>query len=89
MREATRKFLLDLLERAGKTFIQTYLATWVLLSAIGEGVGAGNADAFDTLFTLNNVKAGVVGVALSFATSIGSRQIGRNDSASAVDEVAA
>jgi hypothetical protein len=89
MRETTRRFLLDLIERAGKTFIQTYLATWILLAGIGDDVGAGGSGAYDTLFTLNNVKAGVVGVALSFATSFGSRSVGRRDSASIVDEVAA
>jgi hypothetical protein len=81
----TRRFLLDAAERAGKTFAQAYFGLWLLRAGLGDAeLAEPRAAAFDLLFTLDNVKAGVVGVALSVATSIGSRQIGRRDDASLV-----
>jgi hypothetical protein len=64
-------------ERMGKTFVQFYLGFWMLsmglLNTTAEVAGPG---AFDSLFTIDNAKAGVVGVALSLATSIGTKGFG-------------
>lgn len=71
------KFFKELAERAAKTFGQFYLGSWLFLS--------GKSADFDHLFTTTNVKAGIVGVALSAATSLGSRKFGPDeDSASIV-----
>lgn len=67
-----KRWVADTAERAGRTFGQSYLAVWV----------AAGGTAFDTLFTVTNLKAGVVGVALSVAVSVGAKQSGPNDSAS-------
>lgn len=71
-----QRFLLDAAERAVKTFFQSAFAAWVAL---------GNGD-FDHLFTLDNLEAGVVGVAASFATSLASKKAGADDSASLLPE---
>jgi hypothetical protein len=72
MSSATKRFIADLAERAGKVFIYAYLASWV-----SRGVE------YDTLFTQDNAEAGVVGLALSLAVSVGiARHVGSNDSAS-------
>ena len=63
---------MDALERAGRTFGQAYLAAWV----------AYGGAAYDELFTVDNLKAGVVGLALSFAVSLGAKKRGADDSAS-------
>lgn len=78
-----KQFIRDVVERMSKTFFQAYFAAWTLIAFVGTGLG--NAGAFDSLFTMNNVKAGVVGAALSFFTSIGSRPVGDQDSASLVE----
>ena len=62
------EFIAKTIERASKTFIQFYLGSWLFLS--------GAAADFEHLFTVENVKAGVVGLALSLVASIGSRNIG-------------
>jgi hypothetical protein len=67
----TGRWLADTGERAGRTFLQGYFAVWL---AFGAG--------FDTLFTLDNLKAGVVATALSVAMSMGAKKAGANDSAS-------
>lgn len=66
-----REFVAKTAERAVKTFLQFYLGYWLFLS--------GAAADFDHLFTQDNVEAGVVGLALSVATSIGTKNIGPND----------
>ncbi len=63
-----QEFITKTAERAAKTFAQFFFANWILLS--------GKAADFDHLFTASNLKAGVVGVALSIATSLGSKGIG-------------
>ncbi len=63
----------EVVERAVKTFIQAYLAVWV----------AGGPE-YDTLFTTFNLQAGVVGVALSLATSALSWNLGQKKGPSAV-----
>jgi hypothetical protein len=68
------KFIKDAAERAVKTFIQAYLAAWVV---------AGSD--FDALTDMANVKIGVVAVAASIAMSMGLKNVGPNKgSASAV-----
>lgn len=81
----TKRFLKDMGERAGKSFAQGYFAFWLLTAGWAKDDIKGSAAAFDTLFTLNNVKAGVVMTAFSIATSYGSRTVGRSDSASLVE----
>jgi hypothetical protein len=48
MSSATKRFIADLAERAGKVFIYAYLASWV-----SRGVE------YDTLFTQDNVSVGI------------------------------
>lgn len=77
-----KKFIVDTAERGARTFGQFYLGFWLLSAGLlGTGADA-NADAFDLLFTWDNVKAGVVGLALSVATAIGAKPFGDKDSAS-------
>lgn len=71
MNDKTKRWLADAAERAARTFGQAYLAAWVALGAD-----------FDHLFTRNNLEAGVVGLALSLAVSVGARKRGADDSAS-------
>ena len=77
----SRAWLKDAAERASKTFFQAYIAFWLVASQMAEN----QADMFDTLFTADNVKAGVVGVALSFGTSGVSKLRGNAESASLVE----
>lgn len=70
-------FIAKLAERAAKTFLQFYFANWIYF-------GDGAVD-YEHLFTEANVKAGVVGLALSVATSVGTKNVGPdNDSPSVV-----
>jgi hypothetical protein len=68
---ATKRWLADSAERAGRTAVQSYLAVWV----------AGTPD-FDHLFTRSNLEGAVVGLALSLAMSVGAKKRGADDSAS-------
>ncbi len=72
MSPSLRRWALDTAERAAMTFAQAYLAVWV---AVGGAT-------YNTLFTVNNVQAGVVGLALAVAVAVGAKQIGASDSAS-------
>jgi hypothetical protein len=77
MSDATKKFLKDLAERAGKTFVQGYLAFWLLTSGLGDTPAeVPTASGFDTLFTMDNVKAGAVALALSVASSVLTKRVG-------------
>jgi hypothetical protein len=68
------KFFKDTAERAVRTFLQAYLASWV----------ATGAD-YDGLLDSANLKIGVTAVALSVAMSMGLKKVGPNkDSASAI-----
>lgn len=62
------KFIKSTVERATKTFLQGYLAFWLVNPAAPVQ--------YETLFTTNNLKAGVVALALSVATSVGSKGVG-------------
>lgn len=65
-------FMKDAVERAVRTFLQAYLGVWI----------ATGAD-FDGLVDTDNLKVGVVAVALSVAMSMGLKKVGPNkDSAS-------
>jgi len=67
-------FIKDAAERAVKTFIQAYLGVWMATGADFDGLASGD-----------NLKAGVVAVALSIAMSMGLKNVGPNKgSASAV-----
>lgn len=67
-------FIKETAERAARTFLQAYLGVWV----------ATGAD-FDGLVDSDNLKTGVVAVALSIAMSMGLKNVGPNKgSASAV-----
>jgi hypothetical protein len=60
-------FIKDTVERAARTFLQAYLGVWL----------ATGAD-FDGLTNSDNLKAGVVAVALSVAMSMGLKKVGTN-----------
>lgn len=60
-------FVKDTAERAVRTFLQAYLAAWVV---------AGSD--FDALTDMTNVKTGVVAVAASIAMSMGLKKVGPN-----------
>lgn len=79
-------FVKDATERLAKTFVQFYLGFWLLTVGLLDtsAVSSGTADAFDTLFTTDNLKAGVVGVALSLVTSFASKPFGNKEDASLV-----
>jgi hypothetical protein len=79
-------FVKDAGERLAKTFVQFYLGFWLLTIGLLDTVAVqpGTADAFSTLFTVDNLKAGVVGVALSLATSFASKPFGNKEDASLV-----
>jgi len=62
---------LSMADRLVKTFVGGYLTFWLLTAGLGDTTASTNpSSAFDTLFTWNNVKAGVVAVALSFAQNV-------------------
>lgn len=65
-------FIKDAAERAARTFLQAYLGVWIATGAN-----------FDGLVDTENLKVGVVAVALSVAMSMGLKKVGPNkDSAS-------
>lgn len=81
-----RRFLTDLVERAAKTFVQGYLTFWVLAAGItNTPAEIPGASAYDALFTVANLKAGLVALAWSVATSLLSKPAGNPGSASLVD----
>lgn len=70
-------WLLSVGERLSKSFVQGYIAMWTLTSGLGgTAADVPNAGAFDTLFTVDNVKAGVVMAVLSAGTSFLSTPFG-------------
>lgn len=72
MSDKTKRWLADTAERAVRTFLQAYFAVWFTV---------GNTE-YETLFTATNLKAGVVGVAISVGMSVGAKKRGADDSAS-------
>ena len=77
-------FVRDAAERLAKTFMQFYFGFWLLTAGLLNTTAdiGGSAGAFDTLFTVDNLKAGVVGMALSLATSVASKPFGNKEDAS-------
>jgi hypothetical protein len=69
----SNKFLKDVIERAMRTFLQGFLGAWV----------AGGAD-FDGLVSSDNLKIGIVAVALSVAMSIGLKNVGKNKNSASI-----
>jgi hypothetical protein len=67
------EFIKDAAERAVRTFFQGYLGAWL----------ATGAD-FDGLVDVDNLKVGVVAVALSIAMSMGLRGVGHNKESGSV-----
>lgn len=73
---------LSTIERLVKTFVQGYVAMWFLVAGLTNPTfDQPNAGAFDVLFTMNNLKAGVVAAALSFVTSLASTPFGADKGA--------
>ena len=69
-------------ERMAKSFVQGYLAFWLLAAGLtNSSADQPNADAFDLLFTWDNVKAGIVTMVLSLATSFASTPLGPDKNA--------
>lgn len=66
-------FAKDAAERAVRTFLQGYLGAWL----------ATGAD-FDGLVSTDNLKVGVVAVALSVAMSMGLKKVGPNKNSASV-----
>lgn len=66
-------FIKDTVERAARTFLQAYLSFWMVSGAD-----------FDGLTNADNLKAGVVAVALSIAMSMGLKNIGPNKNSGSV-----
>jgi len=66
-------FVKDAAERAARTFLQGYLGSWL----------ATGAD-FDGLVSTDNLKVGVVAVALSVAMSMGLKKVGKNKESASV-----
>lgn len=72
-------FIKDIAERASKTFLQFYLGFWLLTNGLlNTDAATPSPDMFDTLFTSDNLKAGVVGLALSLATNFVTKPFGRD-----------
>lgn len=87
MLEKDQKFLRDMAERAAKTAVQAYFTLWTMTAVLGTGpeLGSPKASAFNSLFTLNNLKAAAVGAAYSLFTSILSKPVSDDSSASLVE----
>jgi hypothetical protein len=66
-------FIKDTAERAARTFLQAYLSVWLVTGAD-----------FDGLVDTENLKAGVVAVALSVAMSMGLKKVGPNKDSGSV-----
>jgi hypothetical protein len=73
----TKVWLLSTGERLIKTFLQGYLAFFMLASGLGNTPATvGSAGVFNLLFTMDNVKAGAAAAVLSFLTSVASTPVG-------------
>lgn len=66
-------FIKDTVERAGRTFLQGYLGAWLAGGAAAEG-----------LWATDNLKVGLVAVALSVAMSLGLKKVGSNKESGSV-----
>lgn len=80
-----RELLLDIAERAGRTFLQFYFGAWMLAAGLLDtNFDIPNASAYDLLFTMTNLKAGIVGLALTVAMGLGTAKIHNTDTASVI-----
>ena len=70
----SKRYLADLGERAVRTFIQGFFGVWL--------VNPSEPIEFDTLFTVTNLKAGLVMAALSIGMAVVGKPVGNPDSAS-------
>lgn len=81
-----RELVLDIAERAGRTFLQFYFGAWMLAAGLlNTDFDQPRGDAFDHLFTMDNFKAGIVGVALTIAMGLGTSRFGNKDTASVIE----
>ena len=73
----SKVWLLSTAERLAKSFLQGYIAFWTLTAGLGNTPAeVASSAAFDSLFTWDNVKAGVVMAFLSVGTSLLSTPFG-------------
>jgi hypothetical protein len=70
----SKRYLADLGERAVRTFLQGFFGVWL--------VNPSEPIEFDSLFTVTNLKAGLVMAALSIGMAVVGKPIGNPDSAS-------
>ena len=80
-RKALIKYWQDVAERAGWTFIEGY-AGWWLIAAGGALKDRDFVGAYDYLFTVNNLRAGVVVMAISIVKSRLVKNVGEPSTAS-------
>lgn len=73
----TKRFLIDAAERVATTFVEVFLATWLIL---------GDTQA-DRLWTWTNAKLGLTAGALAAGKAVLTTLKGRRDSASLADAV--
>lgn len=69
-----KKWVLDAAERMGKTFVQGFLLAWLVFQDAS----------WDQFVDVDNLKAGIVGGALSLATSVVSKKVGSPRTAAAL-----
>ena len=67
------QFIKDTVERGVRTFVQAYLSVWLVTGADFDGLTNGD-----------NLKSGVVAVALSVAMSMGLKKVGANKDSGSV-----
>jgi hypothetical protein len=85
MSPTTKKYIKDLVERAAKTFAQTWVA--VSLAAAGLADTAfeqPNEALFDALFSASTLKIAAVGAVLSVLTSFASKPVGPDNSSASL-----
>lgn len=73
----TRRFIIDWLERTAATFVEAFLAVWLIV---------GDTDP-DHLFTTTNAKVGLLAGVLATAKALLATLRGRRDSASLADTI--
>jgi hypothetical protein len=73
----TKRYFIDFCERVASTFVEVFLATWLIV---------GDTQA-DRLWTWNNTKLTLTAAAISAAKSVLATLKGRRDSASLADVV--
>jgi hypothetical protein len=69
----TKKFLLDSLERVGRTLFQVYFAAW---AAVGM--------TFENLYDVDTFKGTVVGLVLAVAMILGLKNVNHDSSTSSL-----